>query len=342
MTLRRFMTHALALTAIFAVGCGGESDKSGPASGQTLTIYSGREEEIVAPLFVKFTEKTGIKVDVRYGGSSELAAQIADEGDNSPADVFFSQDAGALGSAAAQLSPLPQTALDRVAPQFRDGGGTWVGTSGRVRVVAYNTAKLKEGDLPDTIAGYTDPTFKGRVGIAPGNASFQAFVSAMRVKIGDDKTKAFLTALKNNGAKTYEKNSAIMDAIVAGEIDLGFVNHYYLALVKAEQPDAPVANKFLAKGDPGAFLNVAGVGVLGTSDKKDAANQFVEYLLSDEGQAFYAKEASENEYPLIAGQAPAEGLPPLSELQVEAASLSAVSKEAAATLALLDEVGLTS
>jgi iron(III) transport system substrate-binding protein len=346
MTYRRLAGIALAVLTLSLGGCGGDdepaSSTGASAGGETLTIYSGREEEIVAPLYEKFTAATGIKVDVRYGGSSELAAQIADEGGNSPADVFFSQDAGALVAVGEALTALPQTALDRVPAEYRAADGKWVGTSGRVRVVAYNTEKYSEKDLPDTIAEYTDPKFKGRIGIAPTNASFQAFVSAMRVSVGDEKTRAFLTALKDNGAKTYEKNSAIMDAIVAGEVDLGFVNHYYLALVTAEQPDAPVANKFLTKGDPGAFLNVAGVGVLATSTKADAANRFVAYLLSEEGQRFYADEASENEYPLIAGIAPAAGLPPLDTLTSSGASIAAVSTEAEKTLALLDEVGLIS
>jgi iron(III) transport system substrate-binding protein len=347
MTFRRLTATALAVLTLGLAACGGDDEpdtSTGAAAGggETLTIYSGREEEIVAPLFEKFTEATGINVEVRYGGSSELAAQIAEEGDNSPADVFFSQDAGALGTASGRLATLPQTALDRVAPDFRAADGKWVGTSARVRVVAYNTEKYSDADLPDTIADYTDAKFKGRIGIAPSNASFQAFVSAMRVTQGDEKTKQFLTALKDNGAKSYEKNSAIMDAIVAGEVDLGFVNHYYLALVTVEQPDAPVANKFLAKGDPGSFVNVAGVGVLASSAKPDAANRFVEYLLSEEGQRFYADEASENEYPLIAGVEPAAGLPPLADLEADGASLAAVAKEAEATLALLDEVGLIS
>jgi iron(III) transport system substrate-binding protein len=333
MTYRRLAALALAVLTLGLAACGGDDEPAtstgASAGGETLTIYSGREEEIVAPLYEKFTAATGIKVDVRYGGSSELAAQIADEGENSPADVFFSQDAGALVAVGEALTVLPQTALDRVPAEFRAADGKWVGTSGRVRVVAYNTEKYSEKDLPDTIAEYTDP-------------KFQAFVSAMRVSVGDEKTRAFLTALKDNGAKTYEKNSAIMDAIVAGEVDLGFVNHYYLALVTAEQPDAPVANKFLTKGDPGAFLNVAGVGVLATSTKADAANRFVAYLLSEEGQRFYADEASENEYPLIAGIAPAAGLPPLDTLTSSGASIAAVSTEAEKTLALLDEVGLIS
>ncbi len=337
MKLRWLTAVAVTAVAAFAAaGCGGTGSKDG------ITVYSGREEEIVAPLFQKFTAKTGIKVDVRYGQSAELAAQIAEEGKNSPADVFFAQDAGALGSVAGQLAPLPDAVLQRVGADYRDPKGTWVGTSGRVRVVAYNTKKYTAAQLPNEILAYADPKYRGRIGIAPTNASFQAFVTAMRLGIGDDRTRAFLRALKANGAKLYPRNLAIMEAIAAGEIDLGLVNHYYLALLKEEQPDAPVDNKFLTPGDPGAFVNVAGVGVLATSKRRDAANTFVEYLLSDEGQRFYANEAEENEYPLVAGIPARTGLPPLASLKAKAVPLADLGAAERATLEMLSEVGLTS
>ncbi len=340
--IRRLLLAVAALTTV-ALGlsaCGGSSDKN------TLTVYSGREEEIVAPLLAKFEAASGIKLDVRYGSSSELAAQLADEGDNSPADVFFAQDAGAIGSIVDRLAPLPATALDRIPKRYRDPGGRWIGTSGRSRVVAYNTKALTAADLPDRVVDYTDKKYRGRLGIAPTNASFQAFVTGMRLDIGDDKTRVFLNALKANDPKIYPKNLPIVEAIASGEIDLGLVNHYYLALLKAEQPDAPVANHFLTPGDPGALVNVAGIGILTTSKKQDAAVKFVDYLLSDEGQRFYTTESAESEYPLVAGVPGPAGLPPLAQLQgtasVSAVKLSDLGKEERATLEMLNEVGLTS
>ncbi len=331
---------AAALVGVTAVaaGCGGGSGDG----GDKLVVYSGREEEIVGPLFDRFTEATGIGVDVRYGKSSELAAQIAEEGGNSPADVFFSQDAGALGSVADQLSALPQASLDRVGEGFRDPGGKWVGTSGRVRVVAFSTKKYKAADLPDDVLDYAKPQYASRLGIAPTNASFQAFVTAMRLKLGDERTKTFLADLKKNGVKTFEGNRPIVEAIADGDVDLGLVNHYYLALVKAERPDAAVDNKFLAAGDPGALVNVAGIGILASSKKTEQAQRLVEYLLSDAGQRFYATDAEENEYPLVAGIKPREGLPPLETLVGESIPLGDLGKEEKATLELITEAGLTS
>jgi len=323
---------AVLAAALAATGCGGGSD--GP-----LTIYSGREEELVAPLFEMFTEETGIEVEVRYGDSAELAATIAEEGGNSPADLFWAQDPGSLGSVESQLVELPEEILDRVDTRFRDTEGRWVGTSGRSRVIVYNTDALSEDEVPDSVFDLTDPKWKGRIGIAPTNASFQAFVTAMRLAEGDEKTRQWLLDLKKNDPKEYEKNTPIVEAAAAGEIDVGLVNHYYLYLVKEEQPDAPIANHFLAPGDPGALVSVAGAAVLASSDQEDDAERFVEFLLSDEAQRFYVDEAEEAEYPLVEGIEPKEGLPPLEELEGPDVDLTSFGAEHEATIELLRETG---
>ena len=318
--------------AAAAAGCGGGSD-------DPLTVYSGREEELVAPLLEQFTEETGIDVEVRYGDSAELAATIAEEGENSPADVFFAQDPGSLGSVDAQLAELPAETLERVDQQFRDADGRWVGTSGRSRVIAYNTDELSEDDVPDSVFDLTDPRWKGRIGIAPTNASFQAFVTAMRLSKGDEATRQWLVDLKKNDPKEYEKNVLIVEAVAAGEVDLGLVNHYYLYVVKEEQPDAPVDNHFLEAGDPGALVSVAGAGMLASSDQTDDAEQFVDFLLSDAGQRFYVDEAEEAEYPLVDGIDAKEGLPPLDELTGPDVELTAFGAELESTIELLRETG---
>jgi len=320
--------------ALLAAGCGGDEAAGGP-----LTVYSGREEELVAPLFEKFTDATGVDVEVRYGDSAELAATIAEEGDNSPADVFFAQDPGSLGAVDPQLEELPQATLDRVAARFRDAEGRWVGTSGRTRVLAYNTDRVQESDLPASVLELTRPEWKGRVGVAPTNASFQAFVTAMRLSLGDERTREWLEALRANGAKTYEKNLPIVEAVVAVEVDVGLGNHYYLALVKEEQPDAPVANHLFEAGDPGTLVSVAGAGVLASTDQRDDAEAFVEFLLSEDAQRFYVDQAEENEYPLVAGIDPPAGLVPLDEIQGPDVELTAFGAELESTVELLRETG---
>ena len=326
------LAGTLALAAATAAGCGGDD-------GGTLTVYSGREEELVAPLFEMFTDETGIDVEVRYGDSAELAATIAEEGGNSPADVFFAQDPGSLGSVEEQLAELPSELLDRVEERFRDSERRWTGTSGRSRVLVYNTDALSETEVPDTVADLIDPKWQGRIGIAPTNASFQAFVTAMRLTDGEEDTRQWLTDLDELDPKIYESNTPIVEATAAGEVDLGLVNHYYLYLIREEQPDAPIENHFLAAGDPGALVSVAGAAVLSSSDQSDDAESFVDFLLSEEGQRFYVDEAEEAEYPLIEGIEAKEGLPALEDLQGPDVDLSTFGSELEATVELLRETG---
>lgn len=326
---------------LLLTACGGGDE---PAAEGPLTIYSGREEGIVEPLLEQFEEETGVEIEVRYGDSAELAATIAEEGDNSPADVFFAQDPGSLGSLETEglLAKLPDQLLDRVDARFRDPDGHWIGTSGRVRVVAYNTDLLSEDELPDSILDFTDPRWQGRIGFPPTNASFQAFVTVMRLELGDGATREWLEGIKANDPTLYDKNLPTVEAVGRGEVGVGFVNHYYLFLAREEDPDLPVENHFLGAGDPGAFVSVAGAAILASTDQQDAAERFVEFLLSDEGQRFYAEAAEEAEYPLVDGIEPREGLPPLESLQGPDVDLDALGPELERTLELLNEVGFTS
>jgi iron(III) transport system substrate-binding protein len=336
--MKRIGLGLLALLAL--AGCGGNSS----GGSDKLVVYSGREEEIVAPLFKRFEQETGIKVEVRYADSAELAATIAEEGGNSPADVFFAQDPGSLGSVDSQLAKLPDDVLNRVDARFRDDAGRWVGTSGRARVIAYNTDELSAAQVPDSVFDLTDPKWKGKIGIAPTNASFQAFVTAMRLDVGDERTKQWLEGVKANEPKFYEKNLPVVEAAAAGEVQVGLVNHYYLYLVKEEQPDAPVANKYLPGDDPGALVSVAGAGVLKSANNPDGAERFVAFLLADAQQRFYTDEAAEAEIPLVAGIPPRKGVPTLAELAARGphVDLSSFGGELQKTLELLNETGYTS
>ena len=332
--MRAIAALAVLLAAGAVAGCGGNDEGSGP-----ITVYSGREEELVAPLFEQFTEETGIDVEVRYGDSAELAATIAEEGDNSPADVFFAQDPGSLGAVDAQLAALPEDVLDRVGERFRDADGRWVGTSGRTRVLVYNTDAVADDELPASVLELTEPEWEGRVGIAPTNASFQAFVTGMRLSLGDDATREWLEGMRDNGAKTYEKNTPIVEAAASGEIDVGLVNHYYLGLVKEEQPDAPIANHLFEDGDAGNLVSVAGAGVLASTDQDEDAEAFVDFLLTDDAQRFYVEEAEEAEYPLVEGVEPSPGLVPLDQIEGPDVELTSFGSELEATVEMLRETG---
>jgi len=331
--VRRLGAAAILLVLLSLAGCGGGDGD--------ITVYSGRAEDLVEGLFEQFEEETGIKLDVRYGDSAELAATIAEEGENTPADVFFAQDAGSLGSIGQEglLAELPAETLEQVDERFRDPDAHWVGTSGRVRVVAYNTEALSEDELPDSFWDYADPEWRGRLGLAPTNASFQAMVTAMRLQEGDERTREWLEAIEANEPRILENNTQTLEAIAAGEIDAGFVNHYYLYGLLDEQPDAPVANHYLEPGDAGALVNVAGAGILRTTEQPEMAQRLVDYLLA-EGQSYFATET--DEYPLAAGVESESELPPLSDLHGPDIALGDLGPELEATLELLDSVGLTS
>ncbi len=336
---------ALALVGLLAVvGCGGggtspSPDASAALSG-TLTIYSGRSEELVGPLIDQFEAETGLDVQVKYAGTTDLAATILEEGGASPADVFFAQDAGALGAVAVEgrLAPLSDAILGRVDERFASDDGKWVGVSGRARVVVYDTRTLAEADLPTTIDGFTDPAWKGRIGWAPTNASLQSFVTAYRVLKGDEAARIFLEGIVANEPKVYDGNDAVLAAVAAGEIEVGFANHYYLMRQLAEQGESfPVRNYFLPGGDPGSLVNVAGAGILTTSKNPAAAQAFLAFLLSPKSQTYFATETSE--YPLIDGVAADPALPPLSEIQSPDIDLSDLS-DLEGTLQLMQQAGV--
>jgi iron(III) transport system substrate-binding protein len=343
----RRLTIALLVAALLA-GTAAVSTSAGPkeqaqASATTLTVYSGRAESFVKPAFDKFTELTGIELRVRYGDSAELAATLLEEGSNSPADLFFSQDAGALGVVASRgrLAVLPEGTLRRVPRRFRAPGKRWVGVSGRARVVAYNTDALTPSALPKTIWGYTQPRWRGLVGLPPTNASFQAFVSAMRIRVGENRTRDWLLALKANDVRFYTSNARVVSAVANREIQVGFVNHYYVYQHRELRPDDPVANNFLGRKDPGALINVAGIGILPTSDKRREAIRLINFLLSRGMQRFFSTSPGRAEYPLIRGIRPRPGLPPLTRLEGARVSLQRLGRELPKTLELLAEVGYT-
>jgi iron(III) transport system substrate-binding protein len=334
---------AILLAAGVASGLAASTAASRSAGGTTLTIYSGREEAFVKPLYDRFTQRTGIELRVRYGDSAALAATIEEEGRNSPADVFFSQDAGALGAIASRgrLEVLPRSILRRVPKRFRAPGERWVGVSGRARVVAYNTDVLRRSQLPRTIWGLTGRRWRGKVGLPPTNASFQAFVTAMRLKVGDARTRRWLLGMRENDVHFYARNSVVLQAVANREIELGLVNHYYLYQLKEQQPNAPVANYFLGRGDPGALINVAGAGVVSGTDDRGAARRFLTFLVSKEAQRYFAHGPGRAEYPIVRGVKPRAGLPPLTKVDGARITLGRLGRQLPATLQLLNEVGYT-
>jgi iron(III) transport system substrate-binding protein len=326
------------LTVVLAI-VGGAC--AGPSTDETsITVYSGRAEPLVGPLIERFRQATGIDVEVRYGDTAELAALLLEEGANTPADVYFAQDAGALGAVAAvdMLRALPSELLELVPAALRSPTGEWVGVSGRARTVVYDSRELTAADLPTAIDCFTDPAWRGRIGWSPTNGSFQAFVTAYRQLRGDDAARAWLEGILANQPRRYEGNTPIVQAVADGEIDVGFVNHYYALRARAEQgADFPAHNHFITGDDPGALVNVAGAGVLSASDAQAASLHFIEFLLGEDAQRHFAAETFE--YPLIADMPAPEGAPSLEQLAVPDIDLSDLA-DLQGTLRLLQEVGV--
>ena len=304
----------------------------------TLVVYSGRSESLVGPVVDLFRDATGIEVNVKYGSTAEIAATLLEEGKNSPADVFFAQDPGGLGAVVDMLSTLPDDILAPVPAWARSPNGDWVGVSGRARVVAYNTDAVDPSDLPDTMEGFTDPRWKGRIGWPPSNGSFQAMVTAMRVQWGEERTREWLEGIMANQPVAYPKNTPTVAAAATGEVEVGFVNHYYLHRFLQEEGEGFGArNHYLTGGGPGSVVLVAGAGILETTESRDDAEKFVKFLLSTVAQQYFA--AQTFEYPLVDGVAIDSALPPLSGLQnpdLDMASLADLK----GTQALLRDLGI--
>jgi iron(III) transport system substrate-binding protein len=292
----------------------------------------------MGPLIEKAEKDLGMDIEVRYGDSTELAIALAEEGKNSPADVFYSQDAGALGAVAKEnlALTLPNELLQKVGEQFRSPTGQWIGISGRARVIDYNTKQVKPSELPSTVMELTDPKWRGKVGWAPTNGSFQSFVSAMRVLEGDQKTLEWLKTMKANGAKSYDGNTAIVEALGRGEIVLGLVNNYYLYRFTQTDANFPVALHY-TRGDAGSLINAAGLAVLKTTDQQSDAQKFVAYMLGSEAQRYLTEKFYE--YPLVKGIPVSQNQVPLNKLQSPKLDLSKLA-DLKGTLSLIKEADL--
>ncbi len=358
MRTARTLLIALLLPLLLLAACGGDDESSSDDTGTTtastgddstpaagggsFVLYTGRDEELIAPIVDAFTADTGIEVEVRYGNSAEMAAQLLEEGDGTPAHVFLSQEVGAVGALAKAdlLGDLPAETVERADERFRPAEGTqWVGVTARARVIAYNPDLLEAAgvDVPTGVTDLTDPAYDGLVAMVPSNAGFQAFVTGYRVSQGEDAARQWLEAMIANGADTsFESNGDVLEAVNNGDVAIGLINHYYWA--RHENRDSLTAQLvFPAGDDPGGLVNATAVAVTPAGAENEAALAFVDYLLSDEGQQSFVTETWE--YPVVDGVADPEGIPALDELEGPALDLADLDS-LEATQALLTELGL--
>lgn len=356
MNLRRgIIAAALVLGLVLPVAACGSDGPSGGAAptdatgagpsleGTTLTLYSGRNEELVQGVIDAFEAATGVTVKVRYGSSAEVGAALLEEGERSPADVFFSQEVGAVGvlAKAGLLEPLPDELVAGVDERFRPAAGNlWVGVTGRSRVIVYN--KDLVADPPEGVRELTDPVWKGKVAMVPGNAGFQAFVTGFRVAEGEAAARTWVERMKANGVRTDIKGNAdVLKAVNDGQLHVGLINHYYWGVlakeIGADKMKAQLV--FPQGGDPGGLFNATAVAITRSGADNPAAQAFVEYLLSEEGQRYFVEKTFE--YPVVAGVADPAGFPARDRLQGPALDLTDLDS-LQTTQTLLTDLGLLS
>lgn len=333
-TLPLMKVSAGALAFMLSAGIG----VSVNAQTKTLTIYSGRGQSLIEPLLKQAEKDLGMKIQVRYGDTAELAIAILEEGKNSRADLYFAQDAGALGLLERRNRTLPiaSNLLNQVDTRFRSPKGHWLGISGRARVLNYNTSLVKQQELPKSVWDLTKPNWRGKVAWAPTNGSFQSFVTAMRVLEGEPRTLQWLRAMKANGTKEYRNNTTIVEALGRGEAHVGLVNNYYLANFKKDNPNFPVATHYTNK-DAGSMVNIAGVAIVDSTKQKAEVERFIGYLLRPNSQAYFAKQT--NEYPLVKGVAGPANQIPLNQINTPAVNLTNLN-DLPGTIELLQEAGV--
>lgn len=340
-TRRTIAGGIVAATTGLAVGKGAFAQSTPESAGDVggnLVVYCGRNEALVAPLIEQIAGDLSIEIEVRYAGTGALAAQLLEEGENTPAGLFFSQDAGALGEIAnaGMLTELPESVLEMVDPTLSDAEGRWVGVSGRARVVVFQPDMVNQDEIPESILDLPDAGL-GAIGIAPTNASFQTFITALRLTEGEEGARTWLATLLANEHVIFDGNGAIVDAVANGEIGLGLVNHYYLYQKLKETPDITAQNHYYLNGDIGGLINVAGVGVIAGSGQEETAHAVVEAMLGESAQSYFAEETSE--YPLASGVSPSADLPPLDEYVLPEVNLNDLD-DLRGTVELLTDLGL--
>lgn len=319
MRVRGIVPGLVGVTALIAVGaCGSDSDGGGDGgslSGRTITLYNGQHESTTEALVAAFTERTGITVETRSGSDPELANQLVAEGSASPADVIYTENSPALNllDGKGLLADLDAKTRAQVPDQY--AGDHWVGVAGRSTVLVYNPDLLGEDELPASLMDLADSSWRGQFGIAPGGADFQAIVSAVVAEEGADQGAAWLDGLKDN-AEIFDGNGAILRAVNAGDLPAGIIYHYYWYRDQAESGANSDTAKlhFFGGGDPGGFISVSGAGVLASSEHKEAAESFVNFLSGTDGQTVLA-DSDDLEYPLGGGVEPNPALKPFDELE---------------------------
>ncbi len=310
-----------------------------PLEGE-LEIYSGRTEDQILPVIEEIEDRyDDFEVSTRFESNEALISLIDEEGQNSPADLLYTQDSGSLGALKerGRTVELTEDVLEIVPENWRDPDGTWVGVSGRVMSVLYNTDNYDADDLPVDIFEYPqDERFEDDMAWRVDSGSFLSFIRAMMIEHGEDTTREFIEDMEASGITNHEGGSTTPEAVAAGEVSIGFTNHYYGGRTLDDQPEAPMAVHF-TENDLGSLFNVSGVAVLDSSDERDLARNFTRHLLSTEGQEFFVE--TNREYAVIPGvEYGFDAVPPIDEIEYPEFDLNQLS-DVEPAVDLLREVG---
>ena len=273
------------------------------ADGQTVTIYSSRNEQLIKPLLDRYTEQTGVKIELVTDKTGPLMARLQAEGKNTPADMLLTVDAGNLWQAAEQglLQPVASSVLEANVPaKYRDPKGMWTGLSLRARTIFYDPSKVSADQL-STYADLADPKWKGKLCLRSSKAVYnQSLVASMMENLGEEKTEAVIRGwVANLATDAFSDDTSMLEAIAAGQCEVGIANSYYYGRLLDEKPDFPVKIFWANQGTTGTHVNISGAGVITDSDNPDGALKLMEWLSSDEAQGLYA--SSDKEYPVKEG-----------------------------------------
>ena len=310
-------------------------------SGRTVTVYSGRSENLIGPILEAFSCETGTEVSVRWGSSTDLALLLAEEGDRTAADVYLSRSPGPVGFLESRglLGAIDPDVLALSAGENRSRSGTWVGFSGRKRVLVHNLDSVPSGELPRSVFDLTGERYRDRVAIPATNGSFLDWFTVFRDQHGTEAATQWLDDMVANGARYYPNNRSIVEAAGRGEIDMGLVNHYYQYQEAAAAGDRHrAANHNFDDDDIGSLLIITAATVTAGSENRRAANELIAYLLSEPVQRYLTTETLE--YPLAAGVAPAAVLPPLRALEVGTVDFDSLGGGFEESIAIIEASGI--
>ena len=336
---RSGLAAVLLVVAMLASSCGGDDER-------VVTVYSGRSENLMMPLFDEFGRQSGITVQVRWGSSTDLALLVAEEAEQTQADVFISRSPGPVGflDARGLLATMDSSVLDLVAAEHRGTNGTWIGFSGRKRVLVHNLDNVPPSELPDSVFELTDPKWRGRVAIPATNGSFVDWFTVFRDQYGNDVATQWLDDMVANDARNYPNNVSIVDAAARGEIDVGLVNHYYNHRMTSDAEAAGrehrAANYDLSDEDIGSLLIITAATMTANADDREAAQELIAYLLSPSAQRYFTN--STYEYPLAGGIEPNPALPPLSALSIGSVDFDALGGGFETTEEIIQSSGILS